>query len=303
MSDAAAAREARRKAILSRGSDRLNKLASTARGEDYVATFSKQGMYICANLSFFLADYRTLEQPARNAPTADAFLGEESVMPSPAARATPSPAPIPPTASNGGPSAWTTEQQQEFIRALMNAPEQAAQRSIASEPTASQAGAGLNADAGDDPMAAMLNALTQMTGQGVPSGFGDIPGMPPMPGADIPVTPTRNLFVKLRPLLHLLASWILLAFFALKMEPEAYADQNHTTAIPPGMLERWARLAWRAPEDFFAVRAVVSIVWLVAILQYRAYNLFQPFFWAFTTLQLVLHSAEILTKSVSQPQE
>lgn len=45
MADAAAAREARRKAILSRGNDRLNKLASSARGEDYVANVSKSGMH------------------------------------------------------------------------------------------------------------------------------------------------------------------------------------------------------------------------------------------------------------------
>ena len=44
MADAAAAREARRKAILSRGNDRLNKLASSARGEDYVANISKPGV-------------------------------------------------------------------------------------------------------------------------------------------------------------------------------------------------------------------------------------------------------------------
>ena len=175
-------------------------------------------------------------------------------MPSPAPRASPAPPPVPPTGSDGGPTAWTTEQQQEFIRALMSAPS----GPTAGGPAPSLQSAGLNADTGDDPMAAMFSALTQMSGQGAP-GMGSIPGMPPMAGAEVPVAQPRSLFVKLRPLLHLLASWILLAFFALKMEPQAYAEQTGVVPTASGTLERWAELARRAPKSSFAIQAVVGL--------------------------------------------
>ncbi|KAI5118517.1 hypothetical protein M0805_007686 [Coniferiporia weirii] len=257
----AAAREARRKAILSRGSDRLSKLTSSARGEDHPA-------------------YVNTDPPTRKAPTTETFIGEESVMPTPPARASPAPASVPPSnsAAAAGPSAWSAEQQQEFMRALMAAPELTGphreSQSTSTRREAPQVGLeDFGADAGDDPMAAMLSALTQITGQ-TPPGLGTMPMGQTARG--IPLVSPPTFFTRLRPLLHLLASWVLLAFFAMVKEPKLYVELPGAHAI--GGWERWSELSWRSAKEPFGVQPV-------------------PFFWAFTTLQLVLHSVEIFTKS------
>ncbi|THH04801.1 hypothetical protein EW145_g5262 [Phellinidium pouzarii] len=263
----AAAREARRKAILSRGTDRLSKLTSSARGEDNPV-------------------YANIDTPMQKASTTETFVGEESIMPTPPARASPVPVLNNP-ATDSGPSAWSTEQQQEFMRALMAAPELTGatldSRGPGARPTAGQVypDEGFGGGAGDDPMAAMLNALSQFSGQ-APPGLGSMPGMPPMTMGQsaqaIPIATPPTLFSKLRPLLHLLASWILLAFSALVTEPKAYAAYSHSRSS--GSWERWAELGWRSAKEPFGVHPV-------------------PFFWAFSTLQLVLHSAQIFMKSNS----
>ncbi|EJD04501.1 uncharacterized protein FOMMEDRAFT_155641 [Fomitiporia mediterranea MF3/22] len=282
MSSAAARAEARRKAILSRGNDRLNRLTNSARGEDNPV-------------------YAHVDVPPRKAPTTETFVGEETIMPTPPARPSPSPAPAPPASSHphagatnqneSGPSAWTTEQQQEFMRALMSAPDRSSSGpgSAPSHPFGAPTEPG--SEAPDDPMAALMNALAQMTGQAPPNMGGpgamnmNIPGMDPTTmnmNMNMNIGPRpRSLYSKLRPLLHLLASWTLLAFFAFFMEPKEFDSVHGSRATLSTTLstwDRWAELGWKSTRRPFGVQPV-------------------PFFWAFVTLQLILHSIQLFTKA------
>lgn len=153
------------------------------------------------------------------------------------------------------------------MRALMAAPD------ITGRHTQDASAPFPGAEAGDDPMAAMLNALTQMSGQAPPGGAGGM-GMFP-PGAEniqMQEPKPKSLFIRLRPILHLLLTWILLAYFAFVQEPQAYA------ALPGSAVEtgsgsfgaigarnvwnRWAELGRRLPsrigEMSFGVQALVS---------------------------------------------
>ena len=182
-------------------------------------------------------------------------------MPSPAGRSSPAPAKNPSASSNDGPNAWTTEQQQEFIRALMAAPENASNPSSArkKEPLVNQTG-GPSEDMNGDLMSTMLTALSQMPGQGAPPGLESMLGMPPMVDTQAKAVTNRSIFIRLQPIIHLIVTWALLGFFALTMEPKAYAEQssNISSTTIYGTLERWAQLAWRVPKGSFAVQAVVS---------------------------------------------
>ncbi|KAL5495773.1 hypothetical protein ACEPAI_1237 [Sanghuangporus weigelae] len=242
----AAAREARKKAILGRGGDRLSKLTTAARGEDHPV-------------------YSNTDISSRNAPTTETFVGEESIMPTPPVRASPTPEPpraVKPASSNQ-PSPWTNEHQQELLRALMSAPDTNRTTSGTLNPFDTN-NAPSELGAGDDPMSAMLSALSQMSGG------------PGQAAPEVTEAVPRSLFSKLRPLLHLLASWTLLAFFAFVMEPQAHEAASGSFAS--STWNRWSELAKRSAKQPFGVQPI-------------------PFFWAFVTLQLVLHSIQIFTKS------
>ncbi|OCB89220.1 hypothetical protein A7U60_g3586 [Sanghuangporus baumii] len=189
----AAAREARKKAILGRGGDRLSKLTTAARGEDHP---------VYSN---------TADISSRNAPTTETFVGEESMMPTPPVRASSSPEP--PRAVKPGsstqPSPWTNEHQQELLRALTSAPDTNRATAGTLNPFDTN-NAPSESGAGGDPMSAMLSALSQMSGG------------PGQSAPEVTEAVPRSFFSKLRPLLHLLASWTLLAFFAFVMEPQAH---------------------------------------------------------------------------------
>ncbi|KAF6751266.1 hypothetical protein DFP72DRAFT_1172348 [Ephemerocybe angulata] len=221
MSAAQARAEARRKAILSRGSDRLAKLTTSARGEDAPAYMKDVGASSSVSSS-----------------SARAFLGEETLdMPPPtglssiaSSSSSPSSSPQPPkqrnvsststssassfrhtTASNastpppnpfealsslgaGGPApdpnVWSAEQQQQFMRALMagaagggaiGAPGQTPLQSPLGDPDAADPGL----PPMDNPLAAMLmGGLGGTGGAGGMPGFGG-PGMGGPPGMDL----------------------------------------------------------------------------------------------------------------------
>ena len=183
-------------------------------------------------------------------------------MPTPPTRPSPSPSPQPGSssnnASNAGQTGWSQEQQAEFMRALMAAPEiTGGQPQGASAPFP-------GAEAGDDPMAAMLNALTQMTGQAPPGGTG---GMFPSGSETLQMQEQKpkSLFVRLRPILHLLLTWILLAYFAFVQEPQAYAalpGAEDGALAARSIWDRWAELGRRVPsrlgEMSFGVQVLVS---------------------------------------------
>ena len=192
-------------------------------------------------------------------------------MPTPPMRPSPSPSPGPgsaPSSSNAntGPTAWPQDQQAEFLRALMAAPDiTGAGRS------AGAAGAPLEpgAEAADDPMAAMLNALAQLSGGAPPT---DAKGIFP-PGAEtMQEQKQKTLFMRLRPVVHLFLTWLLLAFFVFVQEPQAYATlpganegaASGTYAFVGSrtMWDRWAELGKRLParvgELSFGVQPLVS---------------------------------------------
>ncbi|KAF9007933.1 hypothetical protein BDQ17DRAFT_179026 [Cyathus striatus] len=258
MSSAAAARaEARRKAILARGNDRLAKLTISARGEDPA--------------------YVHDDPPLPGVSSSRNFLGEQSTdMPTPNRRPSPSPSPRPtrdatPSPSDlagllGGlgsagpdPSVWSPEQQERFLAALMGGQSNdntnlLGDQSPSFDPSLPPM---------DNPLAAML--FPQAQGGKMPmhmAGDQDV----------VDQEPTR--LQKFMPLIHLLAVWTLLAYFILFAEPKVAGS------IGGSVWDRWARLGRGTSVNTFVVGLGVHVM---------------PFFWAFTTLQIALHSLRIFS--------
>jgi len=137
----------------------------------------------------------------------------------------------------------------------------------------------------DNPFAALL-ASQAGGGSGVFPPFG--PGMTaPIVNNNVP-EPTK--LQKAMPLFHILAMWCLLAYFVLWAEPHMYSAVNsEDDRGTVGLWRRWAELGQHSPllegiTQAFRVQVV-------------------PFFWAFTTLQIVLHSLRIFSgfNSVQPP--
>ncbi|KAF8816710.1 hypothetical protein BYT27DRAFT_7333322 [Phlegmacium glaucopus] len=280
---AAARAEARRKAILSRGTDRLAKLTTSARGEDAPA---------------YLHDDPPLPNITTNSRN---FLGEESIGDMPASnRTSVSPSPGPPNrkvttpsrnadifeglgANPPDPSIWLPEQRQQFMQALMNA-------SSSPLPASSPIGEPSILDPSlppiDNPFAALLAAQTGGgSGGDFVSPFG--PRVTGMGNNDVP-EPTK--LQKAMPLLHILAMWCLLAYFVLWAEPHMHSAVNgEDDGGAVGLWRRWAELGRHSPLLENVTQAFrIQLV---------------PFFWAFTTLQIALHSLRIFSgfNSVQPP--
>lgn len=245
MSSAAARAEARRKAILARGGDRLAKLTSSARGED-ASTYLHDGMYTS------LARWRrrvscvrvTVDPPLAplptNRPTLESFVGEQTGLPMPTRTSTaaaPQPAARP--QAPGAPSRAGTQlppAQEEQMRAFREAFAAAVGPSFPSPP---QLGAS------EDPFAALMASMAQPG------------GMPSMPQPKIAAVKPKTRLQKLLPFIHLIAAWILLMYFILRREPEAFESRTHI-APSENLWRRWAELAWESPGDGWGVQPVVS---------------------------------------------
>ncbi|KAM6497810.1 hypothetical protein JOM56_005758 [Amanita muscaria] len=275
MSTAAAKAEARRKAILARKGERLEKLATSARGED--ATYLHQ-------------DQQTAHNAALNE-----FVGESSGvnMPTPAglrnSRGT-SPAPSLPTSTapsskdayarvSEGPgldqNVWTSELQGQFLQALMAGARQPTHfpDPIQQLRTVSQSSTSDRRSVSRESSLPPFDAI-----------------MPPFPldpqfesrqGMNVPATRVqkpKTLYQKLVPAIHLMAMGCLLLWFVLWRGGE-YSYLEHggdAMSVNPRFWERWTELARRPPQimqEPFGVN----------------------FFWAFTTLQIVLHSTRLLS--------
>jgi hypothetical protein len=166
----------------------------------------------------------------------------------------PPPADMPPPFSFGDmgmgggapdPSVWSDEQQKQFIQALMggaaNPPQfpqlPAAAPNATTTPTP------------DDPLAAMMSSLQQMD----PSRGGPTSKVPVPPA---PAKPPSTL-QKFMPLLHILCSWCILAFFVLFKEPQVFVERSGGASDT--YWKRWAELAWRGPNlEGWSVQFVVS---------------------------------------------
>ncbi|KAK7008158.1 hypothetical protein R3P38DRAFT_2552759 [Favolaschia claudopus] len=298
---AAARAEARRKAILSRGGDRLAKLTTSGRGEDnpvYVReltpdpplpTFpptpaASPGRTATTNLENFVgedAGYAYAETPGRVRSRVPSNASNvRSRVPSNASTQDQNPFGMP------DPSAWSGEQQAQFLQALMGG---------GGAPTmpALMQNAGAGVDAGEmngNPFAGMpgmenspFAALMQMAAAGGGGGEGNnnIGGGMGM-GKAPDVAAPKTLLQRLMPAVHFLAVWALLLYFVLVMEPGLHnvgGGEGETGGI--GFAWRWKKLAAQAKGQLGAASG-----WGVQ---------FIPFFWAFVTLELVLHSLRIFS--------
>jgi len=281
MSTASARAEARRKAILSRGSDRLAKLTTSARGEDSPVYTS---------------------DTAGSRSTSRTFLGEDrSDMPAPKPL-TPEPesSSASTTAPHGAsqepaglgrsgtpdPSVWSPEQQQRFMRALMDAgnapPGEPPLQSPLGDPSDP---IDMSLPPMDNPLAALLfPQAQQQTGmQQMRLGAAFDGARAASPAHAALRRPSRlQGFV---PFVHLLAVWGLLLFFVVWYEPAQYAQRVGNFVDlggrTYGVWDRWANLLTAHPSTASIVRPTPDLV---------------PFFWAFLTLQVTLHSARIFSK-------
>ncbi|KAL4069025.1 hypothetical protein J3A83DRAFT_4373295 [Scleroderma citrinum] len=206
-----AERAARRKAILSRGSDRLAKLTTSARGEEATT-------------------YIQTDMPVRSAASGlGAFTSEETPSPPslPITAESSRGSPPPPFTARGqpDPSTWTEEHQRQFMQALMG--------------TTSPSPFTLPHPPADDPLATMMAQLAQTNqGPGVAAGKAPASATPPQP---------PSLLQKLLPLLHMVCMWILLAFFVFWKEPQVYAEKTGNDEV--SIWQRWRTLALRRPDE------------------------------------------------------
>ncbi|KAG5643814.1 hypothetical protein DXG03_009590 [Asterophora parasitica] len=285
---AAARAEARKRAILSRGSDRLAKLTTSARGDDPA--------------------YMHDNPPLPSFSTGRNFVGEESFMPTPPSRQSPSPSPRAPAAASKSPSpgpnplfspgqgfnvnaspdpsVWSPEQQQQFMQALMNA--SPLSRSPESLPGLTPTDVDPSLPPLDNPLAALLFPQGAGAGSDGGAGFGGAGGFPPMgplgapgkaPFGAAPAPPPTRL-QKLMPFVHLVTMWSMLAYFVLYREPQSFAEKTGSVVDPGGagsggIWARWAELGRRSPlgdtAQFLQIQIVVRAVELALRDQNRSF--------------------------------
>lgn len=74
----------------------------------------------------------------------------------------------------------------------------------------------------------------------------------------VPPAPTkRTLLQKILPIVHLVAGWLLLAYFVIWKEPQAYDAKPGAADATEGRWRRWAELSWKSPNDGWGVQFVV----------------------------------------------
>ncbi|KAI6043788.1 hypothetical protein EDC04DRAFT_2866210 [Pisolithus marmoratus] len=257
MSSSSAARaEARRKAILGRGSDRLAKLTTSARGEE-ATSYIQTGVPVRTGASTDLASFTGEETP----PLPHVNVSRTSPSPPSVSDAAGAPASAP-----IDPSMWTDDQQRQLMQALMGGG--GAPRTPFSLPPQGQP----PTDA--DPMSTFLAQLAQAN-QAQGRGFGSAAaasGQSPL--TQTPPSRLQNMI----PLIHALCMWCLLAFFVLWKEPSVYAEKAAVHQSEVSIWRRWQMLGYRRPEDEGG--------WGVQLV---------PFFWALMTVEIMLHTIRIFT--------
>ncbi|KAL1744310.1 hypothetical protein HDZ31DRAFT_82787 [Schizophyllum fasciatum] len=326
--------EARRRAILSRGSDRLSKLKTTAHGEG----------------ASYIKDDRPLN------PMRSQFMGEDTSMPPPSRGTTPfrdtspspftSPSPAP-AAAAPDPNVWSQEEQNRFMQALMSgAAGSPSGSSLGPPPTTSNASARSASDGStrahsarspsappqDNPLAALMNLAGGAPGAGM-EGMADNPllammaqmGIDPS-GAAAAAGPqfgqqqqtTRKPLTRLQralPLVHAVAVWALLAYFVFLRPTGAAADDAPFGGGGfGGLANGWS--SWADPSTWANTGAWIAWDpskwrrggvgwWPWAQLARRAPELgiwettvgAQPFVYAFLVLEMLLHSVRILSRT------
>ncbi len=203
------------------------------------------------------------------------FVGEESALPTPPAGArNPTASPFAdfgiPASSYPDPSIWSEEQQTRLLNALMAGAQSRSGTQTPQPPSAIESSADSNATNGTmpegDPFAALMAMMGQQGPPGEKDGGGGGPGPidlgmlqqnlfnPPTP----PVPVRRSLLQKIMPVVHLLAGWLLLAYFVIWKEPVAYDAKQRAADVVESRWKRWAELGWQSPQDGWGVQFVVS---------------------------------------------
>lgn len=145
------------------------------------------------------------------------------------------------------PSVWSEEHQRQFLQALMGG---AANSPQFPQPQISAAASnGTSAPPPGDPFAAIMNSLQQMDpSRGGTTGKVPAPPAPPKP---------PSIVQKFTPLLHILCTWLILAFFVLFKEPQTLVERSG--GFSESFWKRWAELAWRSSSiEGWGVQFVVS---------------------------------------------
>ena len=183
------------------------------------------------------------------------FIGEDSPPPlvsdQPSRRAPdPRMSPLDTAARLGGsppdPSAWSNEQQQQFLQALLGGPPPGEPRPLnVDSPVTDSA-------VPDDPLMAFMSSL------GAGAGVGRGAGAVPQSRAE---SEPKNFIQKLLPILHVIAVWALVAFFIFWREPEAFRARNSAVVSTSNIWNRWARLAsGPAEQSMWGIEIVVSLL-------------------------------------------
>jgi GET complex subunit GET2 len=150
------------------------------------------------------------------------------------------------------PSAWSNEQQQQFLQTLLGGP-------APSEPHPFNFNAPVsNSAVPDDPLIALMSSL------GVdPVGRGT--GAVSQSKAE---AKPKTVIQKLLPILHVIAVWALVAFFIFWREPEAFRARNSAVVSTGDIWNRWARLASDPAErSSWGIEIVVSLPLVIAAQQ------------------------------------
>jgi hypothetical protein len=269
MADSPQARaKARREAILSARGNRLAKLTTSARGEEAAAAIYSDDSMRRSVTPSGLRD----------------FVGEET-------RDMPTPPPIhltagdqhltPPSSQDNSrartpdPSAWSSEQQQQFMQALLGG----GPPNVGPNPTFPNLMKDSNES--DDPLSTIMSQIMTNFSQ---SGASSTP--PSSVAPEAPPKP-KTLFQRLLPLIHVLSTLVLLFYFVVHIEPAKHAAAAHLfeEGSDQGPMARWARWAQLAKrqQDGWGVQVV-------------------PIFWTFVVLQLSLHSLRLFSESREAPQ-
>lgn len=145
----------------------------------------------------------------------------------------------------------------------------------------------------DDP--AGLGGTPPLNAAGMPnfpdmSAFANMPGMQGMPGMGMGAPQGKGWVEKLYPLVHFIATLLLLAFATVWWEPTIRAARWADVVDDKSTLGRWARLAGRVGGRQVVASGVLGNVEVL------------PIFWAFTTLQLILQTTRFfILKSPPAP--
>jgi len=271
MSTAQARAEARRKAILSRGTDRLSKLTSSARGEDatYINTESPVTSKTVTSNTFVGEDPPELPLPSHPRSVSDSAGKQRAELLNDLVNTAPL-----------DPSIWSEAQQEQFMRALG-----AGSNRGSSEPPLLSAGGPsqpVRRAGSEEPNMNLLNALMAAQQQrpgspGSTTAFSDA-------SSALPVAPRpRSKLQKLLPLIHVISVWCLFVFFATWREPTVHHEKSPWQGEENSFWARWARLSpqsirtqdktWQVqPVPFWGALATLELV----LFSFRVFSGFDP---------------------------